>query len=229
VVDWLRSCYSTRMVLDQLGGSYNVDWFFVPPATPLLGFPCFSSLNWVEPEYGTINLGEDPFAARPYSKGTRPAYAPTSPTWPVTGNPLDFSGGAAAPLSAPPPLDWAGRRWVAPALRIFPPFPGAAPTPTLTDPGHVVLAGGWSGTAWGWLLDGARNINWAPTDAIRLASGYWDCFVPPYITLSGLAASLGQYLPLRCTSYDSSTGISHWDDPSGLVLGAGEALTLASV
>lgn len=69
-MDWLRSCYKTKMVFRLGDPPVDVQWFFAeePPANFFPGWHSFPSSNWREPGFG--KLGEQQ-APRPYKKGAR--------------------------------------------------------------------------------------------------------------------------------------------------------------
>lgn len=228
-MDFLRSCYSASMALDQAGNVYPVDWYFVPSSTPLFGPEHPVSLNWARPEYGDQTIGEVPGAARPYSKGARPAYVPSSGTWPQTGLDTWYALGAPGPAAGPPPITWDGRRTFAggPAAGIFPPTPPSmTPARQLqTNQTYTFFDQGSTTTQSSWLSLGrtpALAVYWE-----RPAAGtFFPCYAGTF-TLFWSTGVPGGFL--RCTSYDALSGLSTWDDPSGQGLFAGELLTLHGV
>lgn len=226
-MDWVRSCYSTMMVMDQQGGTYPADWYFVPAGTPLFGPQHPVSLNWARPEFGQATVGEVPGVARPYSRGQRPAYIPPSGTFAQQGTDAAFSVGGAGPASAPPAINFRGQR-MAPgdAVPVFPPWQFQAVAPPLSSSIYGAATGSTVGPyTWQWA---ARNppvfVYWPGAPGVPL----WTCY--PGLTTVYAIRQLAAGTVTRtlfCTSYSSTTHLSTWTDPDGGALDQGEVMTLS--
>jgi hypothetical protein len=209
-MDYLRSCYSTMMVMDGSGVEHPVQWYFQPVGSPVFPGTHFASLNWTRPdERGPAgSLGEVDGAARPYAKGSVPVGTDLSFTplgeidWYSTG----------APLGAPAfgPLDWEGNRTADSGLS-----PGLFPTTV--------------GTAARWYFPGGTSSNTFMPFAGDAVPGWSEEILLSSIDFgtiswrSGLLPSTDRCrdailfvsdsstpapVPLKCL--DSAGGVSHW-------------------
>jgi hypothetical protein len=228
VADFVRSCYRTKMVTDASGVQRTVDWFFASPGAPFLPRHVFGSLNWSKPDYGSGTPGEVIGATRPWRDGSPPAYFLPDATFPRLGSDADFAGGAGGPLSAPPPIDYAGRRKSAAgdAMDVFPAWIPAVIAPPLAS------------SVWGLgsalpVIPGRYSWSW-PGRPYTLAVSWTKNDLPPlfscYPGIAAMQAVRGGTLSgyLRCVSYDTVNGVSLWDDPAGQFLNSGEVLSLNS-
>lgn len=76
IVDYLRSCYSAQMLFSEGNPPVWVDWYFVPPSTPVLPYYTrFASGNWAHFKFanswtGPGEVSPDP-TTRPWRYGGR--------------------------------------------------------------------------------------------------------------------------------------------------------------
>jgi hypothetical protein len=99
VMDYLRSCYSTKAVFKVGGHESGIKWYFAPDGA--LKFPhphVFSSLNWCAPTCEPYDLGEVVGRPRPWSNGATPVEASGQG---FCGDPDEFRYGIADYLADP--------------------------------------------------------------------------------------------------------------------------------
>jgi hypothetical protein len=99
-MDFLRSCYSTKMKFDQGGGIIaDIQWYWADSGAKLWDGPnAFSSANWDDNPYSQQGLGEIWNAPQTYNKGAAPY--PSSGTGRWCGKKRWFSEGV--PPGTPP-------------------------------------------------------------------------------------------------------------------------------
>ena len=221
IVDYLRSCYSTTMILDKQGNAYPVDWYFVPSTNLLLGPTVFSSLNYIRPTVPPGILGEVPNAVRKWRNGGRPSYLGPRVQYPVTGTPDQFVNGADGPSPAAQSINFLGQRRLS---NIYP--PGIFPTPptgsgavTMTWPGNTVIPGSFTpGLEYNWTTTGLAFTLAGVFDLGLGGTPFWTCY-PAKWTFCVSNDNRVTLKPLRCISWDG-VGTSLWTDPVwGLVTG----------
>lgn len=159
-MDWVRSCYTTKMRFVTGGPTHDVAWYFAPPGA--MTFPDrhrFGSLNYSRGEFvDTGDIGEVPSVPRPWRNGSLPApydgqrFAGTA-SW--------FDTGCAGHADLP----WSGTPSMPTACRPFPPPPCfSTPIPNY----NVTEVSVDNGATW-----------------LACTHSSFDTWVSPTITLSG--------------------------------------------
>lgn len=228
-MDYLRSCYSTMMVLSQDGHQAKVDWYFADANAPRLGTRHrMHSLNYVRPSIPLGPIGEVETAGRQWRNGTRPPYIGVStPGYSTVGTPDWWLNGEPAPEGAIG-VNYLGQKGFPYAERrgLFPPIsPGTHP-PSMSSstrgpatPGLNVPGSFWQFT---WASRPSLDVAWETVDFLQFA-----CL--PSVASCFTQEPFGAGVALLCTAYNPSTGISTWIDPSASHLDPGEVLTLNGV
>jgi hypothetical protein len=228
-MDFLRSCYKTQMVLDASGTPYDVKWYKADVGAPLFDAEHFSSLNWTRPVYGPPGPGEVPTFKRVYYKGQIPSWIHHTPTFSISGLPDQYRTGAPAPRASPPAIAWDGSRTFPGTLPAgtFPPraLPAVIRQLTSSVSGDLTQQGVQFGL-YQWQFNPDRNLALVAWQNPNVP--FFTCY-PTTWALQWSRAAPVQGGIFRCTSYNATTGISVWDDPSAGVLAAGETLTLHGV
>lgn len=228
-MDYLRSCYSTQAVFTADGTSLvdTIDWRFVSATSPVV-FPnrhVFSSLGWTRNRFGwpAATLGEVPGAPRPYSKGADLHPLPGShhcgpDSWYVDGVPtplsevrLDKNGELACCSGL---FGWPGDA--------EPPRGGAPPGHLVNYNGHVIPA----------TLDAAGH--WAYISHSGDPNYTWLNFVTAHGVRRSCPVRLIRAVPfggllfrdLQPVAWDPTTGVSSWEDPTGVVVPTGQVVTV---
>lgn len=211
--------------MDVEGDSFNVDWYFTGPSSPLIGHSRFASLNWCRPHVPPGLAGELPTAARPWRDGVIPSYIAPNTTGFILGTPGQYLNGAPGPLSAPRPIDYLGRdtAYTGYPPGIFPPFQAAEAGQSLVSSIYgaaTVIFSTLTYTVWTWpSRTPVLQVTWEAT-----AGGRWSCWGSPW-ALFGARGFPGPTSILGCFEYLPGS-YSVWVDPAGGVLDPGEQLTI---
>ncbi len=226
VVDFLRSCYSTKMVLSQDGHQSQVDWYFAQAGAPLLGLRNrMSSLNYLRPTIPPGVIGEVPGATRPWRDGSRPSYigSPSS-TFSTSGIASDWLNGVVTNYG-PIQVNYLGQKGFPYAERrgLFPRWQLQLPVPQLTSSVRGVADEATASNFYGWTWSvqpaPALGVLWGRNnDEVPLWTCNPDLHYAAFNRVDGVSGKL------LCTSWNTTTGVSVWADPSG-VLG-GETFTI---
>lgn len=226
VADYLRSCYSTQMVMQADGTSYPVDWYWADPGAPFLAKQNGASIQWEKPHYGSGVVGEVVGAPRPWRDGSVPSYvgADAHGAHPVAGLTQWWLSGAPGP--GIPGLRWDGSRGFtnADGPGIFPPRPHLAVSYPLSSsifgPATPVPPTG-DQSAWSWPgRSPILAVAWGDAVLFRLQA------CRPNTNIMYGQHSTDPPVPFRCTAYNAATGVSTWIDPTSALLSPGEVLTL---
>ncbi len=226
-MDWLRSCYRTKMAVTSDGQQANVTWYFVPTRSPAYGRTRYASLNWSFPTRATGIPGEVIGASRTWVDGSTPPWVnANNPENSTLGLPDWYLNGAPPDWPFIMPITWYGARAYPGPFDVgtFPP-PQSFFTASLTSNHHGRYTTQLPATPYyGWQLpDPVTNRPWAAWFTVPNTSPLWAC-QPTYTLVGRRGSVLGDYTVLRCTSLNGF--ISTWDDPKGTFLEAGEVLTL---
>jgi len=232
VVDYLRSCYSTMMVLSQDGHQSRVDWYFAQAGAPLLDrHNRMSSLNYIRPTTPLGTVGEVYGAPRLWRDGSYPDYiGDPSSSFSTAGTANDWLNGVNGNYG-PIDLSYLGRKGFpyVPRAGVFPPLTPPTGAPTLLTPGGVPAPGTWNGSAWHF-----SSFAGTPPHAVDV---YWGNPSSPWIEIGRLfpcrpdvavlfAHDIFNGAVLKCTGL--AGGVSTWTDPSGVVYPPTVTLTLTA-
>lgn len=227
MVDYLRSCYSTDMVLRKDGVRSQIVWYFALPGAPLVPYNhSLHSLNWSRPDYGQGQIGEVIGAPRPWRDGSYPDFiGQPSPSYSMAGLPQDWRDGA--PLTYGPTIvTYTGQKgfpYVPRAAGIFPTFYQESFIPPVlsTNIGGPFGPATWIFDRWVWSQGFPTFVQGAWLAAANQGRLY------PCVGGSVLRCHFGvNDHVMRCLTYDTATEVSTWDDPAGGILLPGEVWTL---
>lgn len=232
MVDYIRSCYSTKMVMQTDGTAYNVDWYFVPTGTPSCPRLTSGSANWYKPDWPTGPVRELQGAPRPWRNGLIPAYvgrdARPGGAHPIAGLAAWWANGAPGPGSGG--LRWDGSRGFTdidgPAIFAGPQTYPLVPTLVSSINGPCTLT-----------FNSPTFVSWSlpwRTTFTDIGWGVWLFFQRPlYTCRPGLRVmaieqvGVGPF-PMECIGYNPSTGVSAWVDPLGSLAAPSEVFTLTA-
>lgn len=210
------------------GSTFPVDWYWAQPGAPILLFGSCASSNWLAEADRTGFIFEQPGAARPWRNGSRPSYVgDPDASFSTKGLSTDWFLGALVG-NYPVHASYLGQigfpykngRGIFPTFKVWNASQSlvsstrGAATFDLTTP---------SQTMWRWPV-GASTL-WA--DWIQSGGSIFICDGQPWVINAFILPGTAS-VTLKCTSWNTTTGVSTWIDPSATVLAAGEVWTLTA-
>ena len=225
-MDYLRSCYSTMMVLGRDGHQSVVDWYFADTNAPRLGVQHrMHSLNYIRPSVPLGSIGEVTSSERQWRNGTRPSYiGPSTPSYSTAGTPDWWLNGTPPPYSTIQ-VNYRGQKGFPYSERrgIFPTFKVWAAGQSMVSSTRGAATLGLTTpfqTIWDWPGSPHLEVDW-----IQPGNQLYGCAGNPWTIIAYMVPGTVD-ATLLCTSWDQATGVSTWVDPSATILAAGEVLTM---